>query len=129
MTSTGYPFEIMGTVVAVTEADEGVGGFELRFAPQAHPTPPRRFHSMLWRSPINVMAFPIDVMAFPIKAFPIHGMAPGLAAAPGHGQVALGTKEVARPWGAQNGGPRATSFAPSATWPWPGTAARPGVIP
>ena len=36
------------------------------------------------------MAFPINVMAFPIN-----GMAPGLAAAPGHGQVALGVKKVA----------------------------------
>ena len=33
------------------------------------------------------MAFPINVMAFPIN-----GMAPGLAAAPGHGQVALGAR-------------------------------------
>ena len=29
-------------------------------------------------------------------AFPINGMAPGLAVAPGHGQVALGANKVAR---------------------------------
>jgi len=29
-------------------------------------------------------------------AFPINGMAPGLAAEPGHDQVALGAKKVAR---------------------------------
>ena len=38
-----------------------------------------------------------------------HGLA---AAAPGHGQVALGTKKVARTWGARNGGPaREVQFA------------------
>ena len=67
------------------------------------------------------MAFPINVMAFPI-----HGMAPGLAVAPGHGQVALGTKKVALALGGPEWG---TFFAPSATWPWPGAAARPGAIP
>jgi len=46
----------------------------------------------------------------------------GAAAAPGYGQVALGTKKVARTWtGAGPGpggpGPSATCFAPSATWP------------
>ena len=48
--------------------------------PLPHPTP---------AFPFNVMAFPINVMAFTINvmAFPIHGMAPGLAAAPGHGQI------------------------------------------
>ena len=55
-------------------------------------------------------------------AFPINGMAPGLAAAPGHCQ-ALGTKEVAWPWGGPEWGPRAASFAR------PGAAARPGAIP
>ena len=54
----------------------------------------------------------------------------GLAAAPGHGQVPLGTKKVARTWtgaglGPGGPGPSATFFAPSATWPWPGAAARP----
>ena len=34
--------------------------------------------------------------------------------------MALATNKVAQPWG-----PRATFFAPSATWPWPGAAARP----
>ena len=47
-----------------------------------HPTPYRRFHQMLWCSPINVMAFPINVMAFPIN-----GMMPGLAPPPGHGNA------------------------------------------
>ena len=37
-------------------------------------------------------------------AFPINGMAPGLAAAPGHGQVALGAKKVAR--GPHTGSPQ-----------------------
>jgi len=66
------------------------------------------------------MAFPIHFMAFPII-----GMVPGLAAVPGHGQVALGAKEVAR--GPHSGPPqgRASSFVPSATWPWPGAATRP----
>ena len=74
-----------------------------------HPNPALSF---------NVMALPINVMAFPIN-----GMAPGLAAAPGHGQVALGTKKVAA-LGGPEWGARATFFAPSATWP-PGAAARP----
>ena len=40
-------------------------------------------------------------------AFPVTGLSHGLAAAPGHGQVALGTKKVARPWGGQGmGAPR-----------------------
>ena len=70
------------------------------------------------------MAFPINVMEFPIQ-----GMAPGLAAVPGHGQVALGAKEVARGPHSRPPQGRATSFVPSATWPWPGAAARPGAIP
>jgi hypothetical protein len=49
-----------------------------------HPTPPQRFILMLSR-------FPVDITAFPINA-----MAPGMAAASGHGQVALGTKTVTR---------------------------------
>ena len=50
---------------------------------------------MLWRFPINVMAFPIN------------GMAPGLAAGPGRGQVALGTSKVALALGAPGvGAPR-----------------------
>ena len=71
---------------------------------------PRRFHLMLWRYPINVMAFPIN------------GMAPGLAAAPGHGQVALGAKKVARgphtgsPQGHRSRDPRDPGSAPLA-WP------------
>ena len=79
-----------------------------------HPTPPRRFRKS------NVMAFPFNVMTFPVT-----GRSHGLAAAPGHGQVVLGAKKVAR--GPHSGPPqgRATSFVPSATWPWPGAAARP----
>jgi len=67
------------------------------------------------------------LLGVPIYLFG-HGLA---AAAPGHGQVALGTKKVARTWtGAGPGpggpGPSATFFAPSATWPWLGAAvARP----
>ena len=74
-------------------------GSNLRPTPP-HPTP---------AFPFNVMAFPINVMAFPIHvmAFPFNGMAPGLAV-----------------WGL-----RATFLAPSATWSWPGSAARPGAIP
>ena len=52
--------------------------------------------------PFHVMAFTINVMAFPnnVMAFAINGMAPGLAAAPDHGQVALGTKKMALALGA-----------------------------
>ena len=62
-------------------------------------------------------------------AFPVTGRSHGLAAAaPGHGQLALEAKKVARTWtGAGPGpggpGPSATFFAPSATWPWLGAAA------
>ena len=59
-----------------------------------NPTRPRRFRKS------NDMAFPFNVMAFPVT-----GRSHGLAAAPGHGQVALGTKKVARPWRARNWGP------------------------
>jgi len=79
------------------------------------------------------MAFLINVVAFPINgmAFSISGMAQGLAAAPGYGQLALGTKKVGWPWGLPVWGPRATFLDPSATWPrpWPGAAAKPGAIP
>ena len=64
-------------------------------------------------------------MGVPIYLFG-HGLA--AAAAPGHGQVALGAKKVAL--GPGPPGPalapvqvRATFFVPSATWPWPGAAA------
>ena len=68
------------------------------------------------------MALPINVMAFPFN-----GNAPGLAAAPGHGEVALGAKKVARDPAPPVPGPApvqvcATFFVPSATWPWPGAA-------
>jgi len=43
------------------KADDGVGGFELRFEPQAHPTPPHPIPAF----PFNSMAFPIHVMVFP----------------------------------------------------------------
>ena len=52
---------------------------------KTHPTPPRRFRIS------NVMAFPVT------------GRSHGLAAAPRHGQVALGTNKVALDLG---GGPR-----------------------
>jgi len=42
----------------------------------------------------------------------------------GHGHVALGTHKVALDLGCPGWGP-ATLLAPSATWPWPGCAARP----
>ena len=71
-----------------------------------------RSHLLLWRS--QFLGVPRN-WAFPY----------GLVAAPGHGQVALGTKEEARPWGGPEWGPRATFFAPSANWPWPGAAASP----
>ena len=71
------------------------------------------------------MAFPFNVMAFPIT-----GRSHGLAAAPGHGQVALAAKKEALGPSPPGPGPapvqvRATFFAPSATRPWPGAAARP----
>ena len=62
-------------------------------------------------------------------AFPVTGRSHGLAAAaPGHGQVALGAKKVALAPGPPGPGPapvqvRATFFVPSATWPWLGAAA------
>ena len=62
-------------------------------------------------------------------AFPINGMAPGLAAAPGHGQVALGTKKVALAPGGPSVGAPTTFLAPSATLPWLGAATKPGAIP
>ena len=43
--------------------------------------------------------------------------------------MALGTNKVALDLGGPVWGPRATFLAPSATWPWPGAAARPGAIP
>ena len=49
-------------------------------------------------------------------AFPVIGRSHGLAAAPGHGQVALGTNKVALDLGGPVWGPRATLLAPSATW-------------
>ena len=70
------------------------------------------------------MAVPLNVVAFPVT-----GRSHGLAAAPAHGQVALGTNKVALALGGPVWGPRATFLAPSATWPWPGAAARPGAIP
>ena len=83
-----------------------------------NPTPPWRFRKS------NVMAFPFNVIAFPVT-----GLSHGLAAAPGHGQVALGAKKVAR--GPHSGPPqgRATFFVPSATWQWSGVAARPWESP
>ena len=59
---------------------------------------------------------------------PIYLFGHSLAAAPGHGQVALGAKNVALGPGPPGPGlapvqVRATFFAPSATWPWPGGAA------
>ena len=48
-------------------------------------------------------------MAFPI----VTGRSHGLAAAPSHGQVALGTKKVARPGGARNEGPALLSSHPA----------------
>ena len=64
------------------------------------PTPPHPTPAF----PFNLMAFPFNVLAFPNKcygvpsdwAFPVTGRSHGLAAAPGHGQVALGAKKVAR---------------------------------
>ena len=46
----------------------------------------------------NITPLPHPTPAFPfnVMAFPINGMAPGLAAAPGHGQVALGANKVVR---------------------------------
>ena len=63
-------------------------------------------------------------------AFPVTGRSHGLAAGPGRGQVALGAKKVALGPGPPGPGPapvqvRATFVVPSATWPWPGAAARP----
>ena len=85
-----------------------------------HPTP---------AFPFNVMAFPINVMAFPINvmAFPINGMAPGLAAAPGHGQVALGTKKVALVLGGPVWGPAPLSWPPAPLGH--GLAPLPGLAP
>ena len=69
-----------------------------------HPTPPRRFQLMLWRSHSMLWAFPVT------------GRSHGLAAAPGHGQVARVRAPQVRVR------PRSRS---SATWPGPGAAARP----
>ena len=66
------------------------------------------------------MAFPFHVMAFPVT-----GRSRGLAAAPGHGQVVLGTNKVALDLGGPVWGPRANLLAPSAISPWLGAAARP----
>ena len=75
-----------------------------------HPTPPTPPHPTP-AFPFNVLAFPFNVMAFPVT-----GRSHGLAAAPGHGQVALDLDRVrTRTWGART----------RATWPWPGAAARP----
>ena len=89
------------------------GNFKENNSTPPHPTPPHPTPAF----PFNGMAFSINV-----RAFPINGMAPGLAAAPGHRQVALGTKKVVRTWtgagpGPGGAGPRATFFAPSAR-PW-----------
>ena len=73
---------------------------------------------MLWRSQLMLWRSMY-------WAFPVTGRSQGLAAAPGHGQVALGTNKVALDLGGPVWGPRATLLVHSATWPWPGAAARP----
>ena len=70
-----------------------------------HPTPPWRFHLMLWRS--HLMLWRFQLLGVPSYwAFPVTGRSHGLAAAPGHGQVALGANKVAR---GPHTGPRRSS--------------------
>jgi len=88
--------------------------------PPPHPTPPHPTHPTHPTPPNPTPAFS--------EIYPITGRSHGLAAAPGHGQVALGTKKVAlvRPPQVRvrsRSRYNATFLVPSATWPWPGAAA------
>ena len=81
------------------------------FQKQIQPTP---------TFPFNVVAFPFNVMAFPVYwAFPVTGRSLGLAAAPGHGQVALGANKVAR--GPHTGPPMEGEPVGAQGIPWEGT--------
>ena len=84
------------------------------------------FFDFFW-APVGQLSRPGSLLGVSIYLFG-HGLVVAAAAVPGHGQVALGTKKVARTWtGAGPGpggpGPGATFFAPSATCPWLGAAA------
>ena len=88
-----------------------------------HPTPLRPSLA----APVNAMASPFYVITFPASfmVLPIIGTALGLVAAPSHGQVALGIKQMAlAPMG--HWGKRASLFAQNATWPLPGADAMHG---